>query len=115
MTEVTLMKITIFNIFFKKSITRLEVYFYLARQLPDIYFVHKFYVYSGILPVNASLPVNAHLIFLQYNIGQGQMLLYVNQMTVHWHKMTDNLCNLSKCIALKQILSDVQLLIISIN
>ena len=33
-------------------------------------------------------------------------------MTVHWHKMTDNQCNLSKYIALKQILSDVQLLII---
>ena len=35
-------------------------------------------VYTGILPVNASLPVNKHLIFLQYNRGQGPMLLYVN-------------------------------------
>ena len=33
-------------------------------------------------------------------------------MTVHWHKMTDNRCNLSKYMALKQILSDVQLLIL---
>ena len=34
-------------------------------------------------------------------------------MTVHWHKKTDNRCILSKYIALlKQILSDVQLLII---
>ena len=33
-------------------------------------------------------------------------------MTVHWHKMNDNRCNLSKYIALKQILSDIQLLII---
>ena len=28
-------------------------------------------------------------------------------MTVHWHKMTDDQCNLSKYMALKQILSDV--------
>ena len=35
-------------------------------------------VYSGILPVNVGLPVNARLIFLQYNRGQGQMLQYVN-------------------------------------
>ena len=33
-------------------------------------------------------------------------------MTVQWHKMTDNRCNLSKYIALKQLLSDVQVLII---
>ena len=34
-------------------------------------------------------------------------------MTVQWHKMTNDRCNLSKYIALQQILSDVQLLIIS--
>ena len=54
-----------FFFFFVNSITRLEVYFYLARQSPDILLFLFITVYSGILPMNASLPVNANLIFLQ--------------------------------------------------
>ena len=37
--------------------------------------------------------------------------MLLSKLNVHWHKMNDNRCNLSKYIALKQTLSDVQLLI----
>ena len=70
------MKITIFNIFLK--ILSLGLNFIFFVKTITCHLLLYITVYSGILAVNASLPVNAHLIFLQYNRGQGQMLLYVN-------------------------------------
>ena len=59
---------------------RAHEYFYMRRKyltIPWGDLLLFIAVYSGILPVNVGLPVNACLIF-QYNRGQGQMFQYVN-------------------------------------